>query len=85
MTCSLRTRLVIGAVGTIVLLLTVFSLILYVVIRRALVNQFDTSLLSTARMLAASVEQDGSEIELEFEARQLPEFNDPQRPTYYQI
>ncbi len=85
MTCSLRTRLVIGVVGTIVLLLTVFSLILYVVIRRALVNQFDASLLSTARMLAASVEQDGSEIELEFEVRQLPEFNDPQRPTYYQI
>ena len=85
MTGSLRTRLVISVVSGMVLLLAVFSLILYVVIRRALVNQFDASLLSTARMLAASVEQDGSEIELEFEVRQLPEFNDPQRPTYYQI
>lgn len=85
MTCSLRTRLVISVVSGMVLLLAVFSLILYVVIRRALVNQFDASLLSTAQMLAASVEQDGSEIELEFEVQQLPEFNDPQRQTYYQI
>ena len=82
---SLRTRLLVGIVGGMLLLLLVFSLIIYTLIRRALVNQFDASLLSTARMLAASVEQDNDEIELEFKIQQMPEFQKTERPTYYQL
>jgi heavy metal sensor kinase len=82
---SLRTRLIIGVIGGILLLLTVFGLIVYSVIRRALINQFDESLLSTARILAASVEQDGNQIELEFDVQQMPEFQKTDRPTYYQL
>jgi len=82
---SLRARLLLGIVGGMMLLLLVFSLVIYTLIRRALVNQFDTSLLSTARMLAASVEQDGDEVELEFKVQQMPEFQKAERPTYYQL
>jgi len=83
---SLRTRLLVGIVGgMLLLLLLVFSLIIYTLIHRALVNQFDASLLSTARMLAASIEQDNDEIELEFKIQQMPEFQKAERPTYYQL
>ena len=82
---SLRTRLLVGIVGGMMMMLLVFSLIIYTLIRRALVNQFDASLLSTARMLAASVEQDNDEIELEFKIQQMPEFQKAERPTYYQL
>ena len=82
---SLRTRLIIGVIGGMLLLLTVFSLIVYGVIRRALVNQFDASLASVAQILAASVELDGDKIELEFEVQQMPEFLNAERPTHYQL
>ena len=82
---SLRTRLIIGVIGGMLLLLTVFSLIVYYVSRRALINQFDESLASTARILAASVESDANEIELELDIQQMPEFQRPDSPTYYQL
>lgn len=82
---TLRTRLIIGVIGGMLLLLTVFSLVVYSVIRRALVDQFDESLASTARILAASVESDANEIELELDIQQMPEFQRPDSPTYYQL
>ena len=85
MTCSLRTRLIVSIISAMLLLLTVFSLVVYTVIRHALINQFDASLTSTARMLAASVEQDGQEIDLEIDVQQMPEFQRTDRPTYYQL
>ncbi len=85
MKSSLQTRLVVGGVGTILLLLAVFSVGIYTVIRSALLRQFDASLVSIAQILAASVELDGDEIELEFEVQQMPEFQDRKRLTYYQL
>jgi two-component system heavy metal sensor histidine kinase CusS len=82
---SLRTRLLIGVVGAVLLLLTIFSVGIYSVIRSALLRQFDASLVSIAQILAASVEWDGDQIELEFEVQQMPEFQDRNRPTYYQL
>ena len=67
-----------------VLLLTIFGLTVYILIRRALVNQFDSALLSTARALAASIEIDANTIDLE-DVQQMPEFNNPEHQTYYQI
>jgi signal transduction histidine kinase len=84
MTTSLRTRLILGIVGGMVLLLTVFSVTVYILIQRALVNQFDSALLSTAKVLAASVEIDVNTIDLE-DVQNMPEFNDPKYQTYYQI
>ncbi|OHB66484.1 MAG: hypothetical protein A2Y77_03125, partial [Planctomycetes bacterium RBG_13_62_9] len=80
---SLRARLLAGVIGGMILLLTVFSLLLYAVISGALINQFDTSLASVAQILAASVESDEDEIELEMQ--RTPELQDAGRPTYYQI
>jgi len=82
---SLRTRLIIGVIIGILLLLTVFSVGIYTVIRGALLRQFDASLASTARILAASVEMDGNEVDLEVDVQQMPEFQDRKRPTYYQL
>ncbi len=85
MTRSLRTRLLTGIIAGMILLLTVFSLLIYGVIRSALVKQFDTSLASVARMLAASVEIDNNDIELEFEVQQMSDFQNTEHPTYYQL
>jgi len=85
MTRSLRTRLLTGIIAGIILLLTVFSLLIYGVIRSVLVKQFDTSLTSVARMLAASVELDNDKIELEFDVQQMSEFQNTRHPTYYQL
>ncbi len=82
---SLRARLLAGVIGGMILLLTVFSLLLYGVIAGALMNEFDASLLSAAQMLAASVEYDEGEIELEFEAQRMPESQDTRLRTYYKL
>ena len=83
MSRSLGTRLLAGIIGGMILLLTIFSLLIYVVIRSALVKQFDSSLASVAQVLAASVELDGNEIEFEFEVQQMPEFLNTDNPTHY--
>ena len=81
MMTSLRTRLLAGTVGGMLLLLAVLSLIVYVTIRRALFEQFDAGLESTAQLLAASIEQDANDVELGLE----PEFQDARHETYYQL
>jgi len=82
---SLRSRLVVGIIGGIILLLTVFSIVIYAVIRRVLVNQFDASLTATSWILAASVEYDVNEIELELDPQMMPEFQSPGQSAYYQF
>lgn len=85
MISSLRTRLLLGTVGGMVLLLACFSLIVYAVIRQALLNEFDRSLTSTAEILAGSVEVEADGMAVDFEVRQTPEFNDAKRSALYQI
>jgi len=82
---SLRIRLLAGIIGGMILLLILFSLLIYVVIRSALVKQFDASLTSVAQILAASVEVDANGIDVDIEVQQMPEFNDPNHPMNYQI
>lgn len=82
---SLWTRLLVGIIGGMMLLLLVFSVIVYTVIRRSLVKQFDASLAAKAWILAASVEYDDDEIELELDVQMMPEFQSPGRPAYYQF
>jgi two-component system heavy metal sensor histidine kinase CusS len=67
------------------MLLIVFSFVIYGVIHRVLINQFDASLLSTARMLAAAVEQNNGVIGLELEMLQMPEFRSTEHPIYYEL
>lgn len=82
---SLRARLLFGIVCGMLLLLLIFSLIVYTLIQRALINQFDASLASVVRILAASVELDGNDIEFEFDVQQMPEFLRKDRPAYYEF
>jgi two-component system heavy metal sensor histidine kinase CusS len=82
---SLRTRLLLGIICGMLLLLLAFSLIVYAVIHHTLINQYNASLASLARILAASVEQDENEIELEFSVQQMPEFSSRDRPIYYEL
>jgi len=84
-TSSLRTRLLIGTIGGMALLLAGLSVTVYAVIRHALVAEFDVSLTSTAEILAASVEFEAGVIDAEFEEQHLREFNDAEQPAYYQV
>ncbi len=81
MSRSLRTRLLTGIIGGMILLLTIFSLLIYVVIRSALVKQFDTSLASVAHVMAASVEFENNKIDIEFDVQKKPDFLNADNPT----
>jgi two-component system heavy metal sensor histidine kinase CusS len=82
---SLQRRLLVGTVGGMLLLLAVLSLIVYGAIRRALFEQFDAGLESTAQLIAAVIEQDIDEVELGLEVQQMPEFRDTQHEAYFQL
>jgi signal transduction histidine kinase len=82
---SLRMRLLVGTVGGMLLLLTALSLIVYGVIRRALHDQFDAGLESTAQLIAAVIEQDIDEVELGLEVQQMPELRDLTHEAYFQL
>jgi two-component system sensor histidine kinase QseC len=81
-----------------VILLLVFSILLYGIIHKSLMRQFDASLLTTARMLAAVVENeqhDGSDneeendeeegIKFDVEVQMIPEFNRVSGSGFYQL
>ena len=82
---TLRARLVIGtALGT-GLVFSVSALVLYGVVHAALWAEFDASLGSKARSLAALVEQEGSRLDLEIEEIGLTEFAPSERAEYFQF
>ena len=85
MMTSLRIRLLVGTVGGMLLLLAALSLIVYGAIRRALFEQFDAGLESTAQLIAAVIEQDVDEVELGLEVQQMPEFRDNEHQAYFQL
>lgn len=62
---SLRSRLLVGMIGSIALLLLLFSILLYTTIRGALVDEFDSSLSVAAHALLASAKREHGTIELE--------------------
>jgi len=96
---SLRSRLLLGMVAGMTLLLILFSGIMYFVIRDALKKQFDASLAASARLLAAGVEMDLAKeneepkelqdqknaVDIEFDLQMMPEFQRKKRPSYFQI
>ncbi len=82
---SLRMRLLAGTVGGMLLLLAALSLIVYGTIRRALFEQFDAGLESTAQLIAAVIEQDVDEVELGLEVQQMPELRDLTHEAYFQL
>ncbi|MEZ6061587.1 MAG: ATP-binding protein [Planctomycetaceae bacterium] len=85
MNTSLRTRLLLAILGTIIVVLSATQYGLYAMIRRQLYSEFDQLLGSRARALAALIEQAGDEIEIEFHEHAMQEFARGVRPEYYQV
>ena len=65
MIVSLRTRLLLGVVTGTAVLLGVLCVSVYAITRRHLIGQFDRSLLATARMLSAVIEEENLNEEAE--------------------
>ncbi len=82
---SLRMRLLAGTIGGMLLLLATLSLIVYGTIHRALFEQFDAGLESTAHLIAAVIEQDVDEVELGLAVQEMPEFRDIKHQAYFQL
>ena len=81
---SLRSRLLFGVIAATLLILAASSLTVYALMRASLFAEFDAALGSKARALAALVEQEGGEIEMDFQEVSLPEFRRADRPEYLQ-
>ncbi|MBN2561597.1 MAG: sensor histidine kinase N-terminal domain-containing protein [Phycisphaerae bacterium] len=82
---TLKARLLAGTAAGTALVLVLSSVLLYALMRRSLWAEFDASLGSKARALAAMVEQDRDELELEFNESSFPEFRSSQHAEYYEL
>lgn len=83
---SLRSRLLtVTAVGMVTVLVLAWGA-LYLLLRRALVDEFDRASGEKVRSLAALVEREEGRVELEFdEGEGLEEFRRATRPEYFQV
>lgn len=82
---SLKSRLLLGVGLSSTLVLIASGVVLYLLIRGALVSEFDRSLLESARTLAALVENEDGRIHSEMAEREMPQFARRDRPDYYEI
>ncbi|MDB4981776.1 MAG: cusS [Myxococcales bacterium] len=82
MSASLRVRLTLSVLVSLVVVLFAFSLVLDAVLARALVRQLDARLLDDATAVAGMAEADGAAAEFEYES--LPEFERGPRPAYFE-
>ncbi|MBN1489729.1 MAG: HAMP domain-containing protein [Phycisphaerae bacterium] len=82
---TLRSRLLLGtAIGTATVLL-VAGIALFALFRSALWQEFDESLATKARSLAAMMELDGDALDLEFDEANLPEFRPSATAEYFEV
>ena len=82
---SLRARLIRSTTLATAVVLLAAGLLLYLLVRDGLVDQFDRALADKARLLASAMEWEGSELDLNFDEFDLHEFERPDRPAYLQI
>ncbi|HPS55294.1 MAG TPA: ATP-binding protein [Sedimentisphaerales bacterium] len=95
MKLSLRKRLIWDIVIGTTILLAIFSLIIYTVTKRTMIHHFNKSLLASAKMLSAVIEEDDEDggdnkslkrkIDFEFDVSMIPEFNNVNGGAYFQI
>lgn len=82
---SLSRTLVLGTmVGTAAVVLMA-GMLLYLLVRASLVDQFDQAMIDKARLLASTVEQDQGKLDLEFQELDIREFQVQHRPAYLQL
>ncbi len=85
MTTSLRARLMLG-IGTAAALVLLASMgLAYVLVKSALIDEFDTSLIAQAHSIAAMTEVRDHRILVDAEPGELPEFTRRDRPEYFQL
>ncbi|MCH7725865.1 MAG: hypothetical protein IH991_05200 [Planctomycetes bacterium] len=82
---SLRTRLLVGIGASFVIVLVASGVVLYSLIRTALVSDFDESLCAEVRTLAALVENEHGWVHSEMADLEMPQFTRDERPQYYQL
>ena len=85
MNYSLRRRLLLGIVATMLIGSMTTAAVSYLAIRRTLMREFDELLASKARGLVTLVEQQGSEIVVNFAQRPMQEFARKIRPEYFEL
>jgi signal transduction histidine kinase len=83
MSKSLRGRLLANTILATTVIFLLASCTLYVLIRHAILTEFDNGLLARAQALASLVEQDHGVITIDLDASQIPEFRKGQHPLYY--
>jgi heavy metal sensor kinase len=81
---SLRARLLVGMIGSLVLLLFVFGLVIDAAIEYMLVREFDFYLETVARTLAAAVETDGTHVEVKLVPEALPDIQQAEGELFSQ-
>jgi len=82
---SVEGRVLAGMAGGMATLLVVFGLVVYAVIRSTLIHEFDASLISSVRLLAASAEREDEKIELGVDLGEMPEFQGKGAQAYYEL
>jgi Two-component sensor kinase N-terminal len=82
---SLRGRLFVYLIGGSALVLLVAGFILRTIVADALQREFDRALLARARGLAALTEQEGDQVEFEFQSEHMPEFAAGAEPEYFEL
>jgi len=85
MTRSLRTSLLLGTGLPTILVLAAAGAGIHLLVAKDLRTQFDEILLSKARLLASTVEQDMWTVELEFDDLEMGEFLSPRGPGFLQL
>jgi signal transduction histidine kinase len=82
---SLRGRLFVYLIGGTALVLLVAGFILRTIVADALQREFDRALLARARGLVALTEQEGDQVEFEFQSEHTPEFAAGAEPEYFEL
>ena len=82
---SIRARLLVGMIVSVAALLALFGTVVYFTIRTALYAEFDASLLSAARAMAASVESEDGEVDVEVDDGKTAPLKDGEPPLYFQF
>jgi signal transduction histidine kinase len=82
---SLRTRLFVYLIGGAVAVLLVAGLALRAIVVDALQREFDGALSAKARGLVALTEQEGGQVEFEFDEEHMPEFAAGARAEYFEL
>jgi two-component system, OmpR family, heavy metal sensor histidine kinase CusS len=82
---SLRGRLFVYLIGGAIPLLLAAGLGLRIIVAQSLQGEFDRALLAKARGLVALTEQEGDQVEFEFESEHMPEFGGGGAAEYFEL